>query len=264
MTLKIGVMDSGVGGFTILKAIKESLPHAEILYFADQAYAPYGNLDASQIAKRLFVIGDYFLSQGCDVMVVACNTATVVSIHTLRARIKLPVVGVEPAVKPACTSSAKKSVSVLATPVTARSERLNELINTWRFDANVEILFSETLADMIDHMPGTATKVEQEIRQLCDRIMAHNSDSLVLACTHYPLVKSSFENCLGADVVIIEPSLGVASQVVRMAADKAKQSIVSRMGALHVYSNGREEQLRSMNYWLLREGFEVAVERTCL
>lgn len=263
MTIKVGVMDSGVGGLTILKAITSAMPSADILYFADQNYAPYGNLTAPEIVERLVRIGEYFLQQGCHAMVVACNTATVVSIRHLRSSIQIPVVGVEPAVKPACSYTRKKSVSVLSTPVTAASSRLNDLINTWRQDADVEILSSATLAFLIDHMPTSQVEVNLEVQRICAQVLDHRSDTLVLACTHYPLVRAYFEQYLGEAVSILEPSVGVAAQVVRVTSYKeANNLLVSQAenSGLMVQSNGNPAQLEALSHWLEELGLAAQVK----
>lgn len=252
MSVKIGVMDSGAGGLTILQSIRSALPHADLLYFADQAYAPYGAQSNEFITQRLIRIAQYFTEQGCHLMVVACNTATVAGITDLRAVAQLPVVGVEPAVKPACSRSLRKRVTVLATLATSKSRRLNDLIDTWRFDTEVSILASETLASLIDSMPHSLDKVRVEVERIAGLVHQNQSDTLVLACTHYPLIKEMFDDVL-SEVVIVEPSKGVTAQVLRLLASETDNDLtapkVFQIGNLSILTNMDGEAKAALAYW---------------
>lgn len=213
--MKIGVMDSGAGGLTILNAIHQKYPGLDLVYLADDAFAPYGSKSITQLQDRLVKVGRFFERESVCAIVVACNTATVAAIDTLRANTTLPIIGVEPAVKPAFRLSKKRRVAVLATPVTAQSPRLNQLIELWKADSHVAIMSSSTLAFDIDAWPETEEKVKLTIQKLSDNMLAQNIDTLVLACTHYPLVKKLFEKALGKECEIIEPSEGVTAQLIR-------------------------------------------------
>lgn len=213
--MKVGVIDSGAGGLTILNAIHKKLPYLDLLYLADDEFAPYGSKSLEQLENRLIQIGRFFESEKVSAIVVACNTATVTAIDALRASTSLPVIGVEPAVKPAFRISKQRKVAVLATPVTARSARLNQLIDLWKADAQVSIMSSDSLAFDIDAWPDTREKIEQTIHQLSVEMLDKQVDTLVLACTHYPLVKPLFEKELGSNCEIIEPSEGVTAQLER-------------------------------------------------
>lgn len=252
MMVKIGVMDSGVGGLTILEALQMALPNAEFVYFADQAYAPYGALSNDFIASRLISIAHFFQELKCCLMVVACNTATVAGIQELREQASLPIVGVEPAVKPACLRSRMKRVSVLATESTSKSVRLNDLIQTWRFDTEVQVLSSRHLATYIDRMPDSFLLTQQEVDKLARLVNTHQSDSLVLACTHYPLIKSMFCHALPG-VEIVEPSAGVTAQVQRVLnnihPEWQKDLAARSIGRALLLSNGGHDYLNCLRYW---------------
>nr|WP_239090173.1 glutamate racemase [Marinomonas ostreistagni] len=242
-------MDSGAGGLSILRSIHQALPHADLLYVADQAYAPYGDLTPSTIQQRLVAIGQFFMAQGCQMMVVACNTATVAGIQYLREHLTIPVVGVEPAVKPACSVSQRKRVTVLATPTTAQSARLIDLIDTWRADSEVAIVASACLASLIDQMPMSEASLEQEVQAICAGVLAHESDALVLACTHYPLIVEAFVRRLPG-VNIVEPSKGVTAQVLRLLQAQGEPCLsADRLGSLSLLSTGSKEAQVALAYW---------------
>jgi len=213
------VIDSGAGGLTILNAIHKKQPYLNLVYLADEEFAPYGNKTIFQLQDRLVKIGRFFETENVSAIVVACNTATVAAIDALRACTSLPIIGVEPAVKPAFRISKQRRVAVLATPVTAKSARLNQLIDLWKADSQVSIMSSDTLAFDIDAWPETQERIEQTIHQLSEEMLSKKIDTLVLACTHYPLVKHLFEKALGNECEIIEPSEGVTAQLIRRLSD---------------------------------------------
>ena len=234
--MKIGVMDSGAGGLTILNAIHKKQPYLDLLYLADDAYAPYGDKSVVQLQDRLIKVGRFFEKENVCAIVIACNTATVTAIDALRASTSLPIIGVEPAVKPAFRLSKQRKVAVLATPVTAQSKRLNQLIDLWKADSQVSIMSSSTLAFDIDAWPETQEKIKLTIQALSQEMLAKHIDTLVLACTHYPLVKHLFEQALGHGCEIIEPSEGVTAQLIH----RLKASYPEKMDALLTDSSQQE------------------------
>ncbi|MDB4836913.1 glutamate racemase [Marinomonas sp.] len=253
--MKVGVLDSGAGGLTILNAIHTKCPYLDLLYLADEAYAPYGNKSIAQLQDRMIKISRFFESENVSAIVVACNTATVAAIDVLRASTHLPVVGVEPAVKPACRLSKQRRVAVLATPVTAQSARLNELIDLWQADSHVTILSSDTLAYDIDEWPESEKKITLTIQDLAQKMQADSIDTLVLACTHYPLVKPLFESALGPNCEIIEPSAGVTAQLIRRLEEsypsQFKECLLSmEMGSIELCSTQGVEAMNRLILWI--------------
>lgn len=253
--MKIGVLDSGAGGLTILNAIRQKSPALDLLYLADESFAPYGEKSPEQIQSRLIKIGAFFESQGAKAIVVACNTATVVAIEALRANTVLPVIGVEPAVKPAFRVSKTRNVAVLATPLTAKSDRLKELIDRWREDSRVTVMSSATLAFAIDALPESMVNVVNIVVSLCDEMRRKEIDTLVLACTHYPLIKQLFIDELGSACEIVEPSEGVVAQLIRRLqqtygglVDDVLQS--SSHGSLALFSTQGTMNMGRLSSWI--------------
>lgn len=254
--MKVGVLDSGAGGLTILNSIQQKLPYLDLLYLADEAFAPYGDKSIPQLQQRLVSLGRFFEQEGVAAIVVACNTATVVGIETLRRSTHLPIIGVEPAVKPACRLSKQRRVAVLATPVTAKSDRLNQLIDLWKADSQVSILSSNTLAYDIDAWPDSQSKVIAAIETLATEIQINNIDTLVLACTHYPLVKPLFESVLGKGCEIIEASVGVAAQLLRRLELELPEPLLSRIqsnavGRVELCSTKGLDNMARLQSWIV-------------
>ncbi len=211
----IGVFDSGVGGLTILRAVRHALPRENLVYVADAAYVPYGQKSPEQIRDRAMAIAGFLVQQGAKVIVVACNTATAAAIDVLRARLSVPFVGVEPAVKPAVAVTRSGVVGVLATPATLASERYRNLIE--RFTTGVRIVAQPCagLAEHIERGDLDGERTEQLLRGFVEPLLAERADVIVLGCTHYPLVAHIVQRIAGPCVAVIENGTAVAKEVVR-------------------------------------------------
>ena len=211
----IGVFDSGVGGLTILRAVRQALPCENLVYVADAAHVPYGEKSPQQIRDRAMAIGGFLVGQSAKVIVVACNTATAAAIDHLRERLCVPIVGVEPAVKPAVAATRSGVVGVLATPATLASERYRGLIE--RFAAGVCIVGQPCagLAEHIERGEIDGERTEQLLRGFVEPLLAAHADVIVLGCTHYPLVAHIVQRIAGPGVAVIENGTAVAKEVVR-------------------------------------------------
>lgn len=209
----IGVVDSGVGGLSILRALRERLPDASMVYVGDVAHAPYGDRSAQEVVERSAQVVDWLVCQGATMIVVACNTATVLAIETLRARWpRLVFVGVEPGVKPAAARSRTRRIAVMATAATATSERLRHLIARYAQDAHVHIQPCPGLADAIERGELSGPALLDVLKPHCDAIRAANVDTVVLGCTHYAFVEASIRASLGTEVKLIDTATAIAER----------------------------------------------------
>lgn len=217
----IGVFDSGIGGLSVLRALLAELPHERFVYFADTAHAPYGERGEAYVMERTRAVASGLVAQhGIKALVVACNTATAAAIHLLRSeRPSLPVVGVEPALKPAVAASRTRHVAVLATRGTLASAK---------FAALHAALAAETAFHLVP-CDGLARAIEAgddlHIAALCAQYVGQAGafgngpgeiDTLVLGCTHYPLVSDVFQRLVGADVRLLDTGAPVAQQTRRL------------------------------------------------
>lgn len=212
----IGVFDSGVGGLSILDETLRQLPDHDYLYFADSANAPYGEKSAEWIASRSLAICQALVDAGCQAIVVACNTATAEAIAAIRAKLKaIPIIGVEPGIKPAALQSHKGIVGVLATEATLKSDKFNALLATLPGDCRFIKQAGAGLVPLIEsgqlHSPETATLLAQHLQS----IKAAGADTLVLGCTHYPFLMPLIANQMGASVKIVDTSEAVVRQLAR-------------------------------------------------
>ena len=211
----IGVFDSGVGGLSVLRALQAELPQERFVYVADSGHAPYGERDDVHVIARSHAIADYLLAQHrIKALVVACNTATAAAIVQLRAAYPaLPIVGIEPALKPAAAQSKTKLVGVMATRGTLNSEKFANLLTSLHGQATFVLQPCDGLADAIEH--ADATKIIAACTQYTRAMGRFGSsigemDTLVLGCTHYPFITDELRQLVGNEVVFLEGGAPVA------------------------------------------------------
>ena len=227
----IGVFDSGIGGLSVLQALQNELPHERFVYLADSAHAPYGEKSEAFIAHRTLTIADYLLTQHhIKALVVACNTATAAAIHELRARHPaLPLVGLEPALKPALALSHTRNIAVMATHGTVTSDKFARLLASVQGEARFEVQACNGLALAIEQstQPDLAKAAQAQIAHLlqtCTQALGRfgsapgEIDTLVLGCTHYVFAENDLRQLLGPDVHLVSTGEPVARQTHRLLA----------------------------------------------
>lgn len=237
----IGVFDSGVGGLSVLAALRAALPHEDFVYYADNAFAPYGERSAAYVIERARTISRHLRAQhDVKALVVACNTATAAAIEVLRAELApLPIVGVEPALKPAAASSRTRHVGVLATQGTLASAKFHTLYQTLQSQARFTLQACDGLADAIER-DDAAT-----VHALCDRYVhalgpcgsgPQEIDTLVLGCTHYPFARAALAAAAGPNVQLLDTGAPVARQTRSLLATLAQPA--STPGAVLLQASG--------------------------
>lgn len=219
----IGVFDSGVGGLSVLRHIRAQYPNEHLMYFADSGHAPYGDKTEEYVVTRALAVTDYLLSHGAKALVVACNTATVAAIKAVRARYpELPVVGVEPGLKPAAAATRNGKVGVLATARTLKGDKFLQLREQISAATRAEFLLQPAvgLVDEIEKGDLDAPQIGAMLERYVAPLLEQGADTLVLGCTHYPFVRSGIERVLHAhqrdDVTLIDTGDAVARQLGRL------------------------------------------------
>lgn len=219
----IGVFDSGVGGLSVLRHIREQLPHEHLIYFADSGFAPYGDKPEQVVAERSLAVAAFLIARGAKAIVVACNTATVAAIKLLRAHYpNMPIVGVEPGLKPAAAATRNGKVGVMATRVTLAGEKFLALRDQISSASGAQFLLQGCtgLVEQIERgelgSEATAAMLERYIAPMLEQ----GADTLVLGCTHYPFVRAQIEATIARhttrDVVLIDTGDAVARQLARL------------------------------------------------
>lgn len=213
---EIGVFDSGVGGFTVLRELRKLLPTARLRYLADTAHAPYGNRSPEDIRARSIAVTGHLVAQGAELVVVACNTATAHAIEALRERWpELPFVGTEPGIKPAVAATRNGRIGVLATRATAASERLRALIDRHAGGCEVVVQGCPGIVNHIEAGDLDSGELRALVAQYCGPLRAAGVDTVLLGCTHYPLIEPLWQAALGPDVHLLR----IETAVARRAAD---------------------------------------------
>ena len=207
----IGVFDSGLGGLSVLRDMRTLLPAEDILYYADNAYCPYGLRSQPEIQERSRLITQLLIDRGAKAVVVACNTASSMAITDLRIHFPgLDIIGLEPAVKPAVKLTRSGKVGVLATPRTVAGERLRWLIETHAGGVEVHTVAAAGLVELVESGELSGPAVVGMLRPLLDPMIAAGVDVVVLGCTHYPFLRGSIESYMGPDVPVIDSGLAIA------------------------------------------------------
>ena len=240
------VFDSGLGGLTVLREIVASRPDAHYVYVADDAFFPYGHhSEAAIIARVVPLIGELIEAHAPDLVTIACNTASTLVMSQLRARYTLPFVGTVPAIKPACASSKTKRVSVLGTRGTVQREYTRKLIHDFAQGCEVTLVGSPELASLAEAaLSGIEVDDKDIAAELAPCFVEHaqaRTDTVVLACTHYPLLMDRFLRLAPWPVEWIDPAPAIARRVADLLGPPG--SIVDEAGAEMVFTSRRPHTL---------------------
>lgn len=215
----IGVFDSGVGGISVLKHIREVMSAEDLLYCADSRFAPYGNKSPEFIRERSIFLADFLIAQGAKALVIACNTATAAAVAVLRERYSLPIIGMEPAVKPAAAATKTGVVGVLATSGTLKSAQFAALLESYGQNVKVVTEACHGLVERIEQGEVATEATKELISRYLEPLQAANADTIVLGCTHYPFVRPLIEQLVGAEVTLIDTGAAVARQLQKRLAE---------------------------------------------
>jgi glutamate racemase len=254
----IGVFDSGVGGLSVLRTMREQMPDESVIYFGDQGHVPYGPRSMEEIQKFSEGITRFLLEQNSKLIVVACNTASAAALQYLRGRFPdVPFVGMEPAVKPAAETTKTGKVGVLATPATFQGALYASVVE--RFGNGVE-LFQHTCPGLVAQIEkgdlesgATRAILEDALTPMLEK----NIDTVVLGCTHYPFVIPLIERIVGVNVRVIDPAPSVARQVKRLLEAGEMLNQTGENARVHFFTSADSASMKSLLPLLLGQDDEV-------
>ncbi|MCP3977134.1 MAG: glutamate racemase [bacterium] len=234
----VGLFDSGVGGLSILTEVHDQLPDEDLIYIADQEWAPYGSRSIEEVRDRSVAIAAELIGRGCKVVVVACNSASAAALQHLRHTFPdTPFVGMEPALKPAAELTDRGVIGVLATATTFQGELYASVLDRHANGVEVHAVAGERLAMLVEE--GRLDEAKGDLELLLRPMLDAGIDTLVLGCTHYPFLDSQIRAVAGPDIRLIDPAPAVARQL-RRVLDEAdlRNSTLGAGGTVYLTSGG--------------------------
>lgn len=255
----IGIFDSGVGGLSVLSAIRDELPSESVIYFADQAHIPYGPRPIDQIRDFSVAITHFLLSQGAKIIVVACNTASAAALHHLRELFPfVSFVGMEPAVKPAAETTQTGKVGVLATPTTFAGELFASVVERFAKDVDIYKSTCPGLVEQIEMGDLESETTRAILEDALNPMLDAGIDTVVLGCTHYPFVIPLIKSITGLEVRTIDPAPAIARQVHRVLSGKNLLNLGEDSPDLHYFTTESTKRFELILGILLGETGKVS------
>jgi len=257
----IGVLDSGVGGLSILRELRAQLPAENVIYVADQAHVPYGSRPIEQVRDLTVGIARFLMAQGVKLIVVACNTASAAALYPLRETFpEMPFVGMEPAVKPAARDTRTGVIGVIATEATFQGELYASVVGRFAQGVRVEARACPEFVRLAEAGETRSARARQAVQACLRPLLADGIDQLVLGCTHFPFLKDTIQAVVGPGVTIVDPSAAVARQAGRVLRSRGALNPSATPGRVTYYTSGDEATFRRMLAVLLSESAAAAAE----
>lgn len=252
MQRPIGVFDSGVGGISVLRELVALMPNENYIFYGDSKNAPYGTKTLEEVQQLTCRDAEYMLDQGVKALVVACNTATSAAIQILREKYPdMPVIGIEPALKPAVLAKENPKVLVMATPMTLREEKFRLLMEKYERQAEILPLPCPGLVEFVERGELESAELEAFLRKLFAEYQMQPVDCVVLGCTHYPFVKGMIRRVLGEQVQLFDGGAGTARETHRRLEECGLLNPSGQRGYVTLQSSLASEEVRRLEQLLL-------------
>lgn len=258
--VRIGILDSGVGGLSVLREIRALMPGHPLDYFADSAWCPYGTKPPGAIQKRVFAVVDGLLSRGAGIVVLACNSATIHAVEPLRAVYPVPFVGMEPGVKPAAQRTKTGTVAVLATEASIAGEKFHRLVSDHAKGIRVITRPCPQFVELVEAGILEGPEVEEAVAQVVEPLLEERADVFVLGCTHYPFLRPALERRLPASATVIDTGAAVARRVTQILRTDGKLFEPGDVAGVVLRTSGDAGELRRLAGLLLPAIERLTVE----
>ncbi|MTI49859.1 MAG: glutamate racemase [Firmicutes bacterium] len=245
--MRIGIFDSGVGGITVLREAINILPDADYIYYADTENVPYGTKEKEVVKQYIFNAASFMAKKNIDALVIACNTATSIAVRDLRGIYDFPIIGMEPAVKPAVENRGNKKVLVTATELTLKEEKFHNLID--KLDSR-DIVDSLPLSKLVEYAENFIFDNEIIIKYLDEQLSKYDLEeygTIVLGCTHFPFYRECFKKVVPSHIDIIDGNIGTVNHMRNLLAEKEGINSYGK-GSRTFYSSGKEDKERLKRY----------------
>ena len=247
----IGFIDSGVGGISVLKEAVKLIPKENYIYFGDSKNAPYGTKSVKEVQRLTFNACELLLDRNVKALVIACNTATSAAINELREKYKfMPVIGIEPALKPAVELNRKGKVIIMATPMTLAENKFNKLMLKYDKVAEIVPLPCPRLVELIESGVIEGEELESYISYKFSSLAQNNIAAVVLGCTHYPFIKKQLLKFLGEDIPILDGSIGTAKNLRKQLSGLGMLNPNKEQGKVEILNSLESDEIISLSYKL--------------
>jgi glutamate racemase len=248
----IGFFDSGVGGISVLRQAIKVLPRENFIYYGDSRNAPYGVKSVEEVKRLSFEAAEFLVKNGAKAIVVACNTATSAAIEELRTHYRdFPVIGIEPALKPAVEIKRRGKVIIMATPMTLSEKKFSKLVENYGREVAIEPLPCPGLVELIEKGVVEGREMNDFLKLKLNKYLYEDIAAVVLGCTHYPFIRKELSSIIGEDVPILDGSEGTAKQLRRLLLSSNLMSERIEAGKVEIYNSAQKDELMKLSYHLL-------------
>ena len=248
----IGFFDSGVGGISVLKEAVKLLPKENFIYYGDSKNAPYGIKTLEEVKKLTFNSVDFLLEKGIKAVVIACNTATSAAINDLRSKYSfMPVIGIEPALKPAVELKRNGKIIIMATPMTIAETKFNNLMMKYKKIAEIETMPCAGLVEFIESGILEGEELNAYLRNKLGKLLEEEIAAIVLGCTHYPFIAKELASLVAKDTPIIDGSYGTSKQLKNLLIKNKLINDSSKNGTVEIYNSSNSKEIIELSYKLL-------------
>lgn len=246
----IGIFDSGVGGLSVFKEIRKLLPEQSYVYYSDNAHCPYGEKSREYIIDRARTITEFLLSKGCEIIVVACNTATAAAIATLREEYPVRFIGMEPAIKPAAKSTQTGVVGVLATAGTLKATKYIDTRAKWAQGVTIVEHIGQGFVELVEKGIFNGPDAESTVCASLKPLLDAGADTIVLGCTHYPFLSETISKVASElyperQITVIDPAPAVARHLVEVMQEEGIKEAAEQGFSIELHASGNPEALKN-------------------
>ena len=246
----IGIFDSGVGGLSVFKEIRKLLPEQSYVYYSDNAHCPYGEKSREYIIDRARKITEFLLSKGCEIIVVACNTATAAAIATLREEYPVRFIGMEPAIKPAAKATRTGVVGVLATAGTLKATKYIDTRAKWAQGVTIVEHIGQGFVELVEKGILKGPDAESTVCASLKPLLDAGADTIVLGCTHYPFLSETISKVASElyperQITVIDPAPAVARHLVEVMQEEGIQDASEQGFSIELHASGNPETLQN-------------------
>ena len=250
--MPIGFFDSGVGGLSVMKEALKIMPNENYIYFGDSINAPYGVKSVEEVRALTFKAVEFLLSKGVKGIAIACNTATSAAVADLRVKYpNLPLVGIEPAVKPAVELKENGNILIMATPMTIKEAKFNRLMDRYKDRANIIPVPCPGLVEFIESGKFEGKEIETYLNERLNEYKKANISAIVLGCTHYPFIKPVLTKIFGENTSIIDGGMGTVKELKRRLMNEDLLNDSDNDGNIEIINSSNQDRVIELSYNLL-------------